>query len=174
MSYSIQIESGLRLSVCVGEYDSFEEAKCEMANLIRDLIGNQQDRFYDGWENFIEDFPDEIQDLLTSYKLCGEANFEDDVYEDDGEIMYSANDTEIEISGKPDVLGYHIRIETNAVNMEDEDENYSFTLTRAYDGGEDCMTIKLLVDDGAVAVYDIIPDDVRSRLEPVDLEDDDD
>ena len=171
MRYSIHIESGLYLAVCVGEFDNFHDAKERMAAYIVDLIDRQCDRVFNAWENLKEDFSDEVQDILISYKWRGTADYEDeDIYEDDGVIFCSVADNELEISGKRDALGYNIRIETNTLNMHDPDENYHFTLAREYDGGDDQLTIKLLVNDGAVAVCDTVSDEARSCLEVLDLE----
>ena len=171
MKYSISIKSALSLKVCVGEYETFEKAKEQMSKLIVDLIDRQKDDTFNAWKNLKEDFPEEIQDILNSYEKKGTVDFDGVVYDDDDNISYQADESNFEISGKRDILGYSLAIDTNAINMYDADENYYFTLTEEYDGGNNELTIELLVNNGTVEVYNMIPDDVRSRLEPIDLED---
>lgn len=173
MKYSITIKSALSLEVCVGEFETFDEAKEKMAELIVDLIDNQKDDMFDAWENLKEDFSGQTRSILVNYEFFGEADL-DDVYDDEGEdddTSYSLDGNNFEISGKYDKLGYKLSINTNTINMYDPEENYFFTLTEGYKGGKNELTISLLVNDGDVEVYNMIPDDVRSRLEPVDLDD---
>lgn len=56
MKYSISIKSAPSLKVCVGEFDTFEEAKAQMSKLIIDLIDSQKDDVFDAWENLKEGF----------------------------------------------------------------------------------------------------------------------
>lgn len=171
MKYSISIKSALSLEVRVGEYETFEKAKEQMSKFIVDLIDRQKDDTFNAWENLKEDFPEEIQAILNSYEKDGTADYDDDyLCDEDDNISYDLDESSFEISGKRDMLGYSLAIDTNAINMYDTDENYYFTLTEEYDGGNNKLTIELLVNDGTVEVYNMIPDDVRSRLKPIDLE----
>ena len=145
-----------------------------MAKFIVDLINNQKDEVFNAWENLKEDFPKEIQEILNSYEETGVANFDDDIYDEDDNTSYCADESNFEISGKRDRLGYSLSIHTNAINMYNPNENYYFTLTEEYEGGDNEITIELLVNDGTVEVYNIIPDDVRSRLGVLDLENEED
>lgn len=171
MKYSINIKSAPSLKVCVGEFYTFEEAKAQMLKLIIDLIDRQKDDYFDAWENLKEDFSFQVRNILLMYECFGEIDFDDEIDEEGENTSCFADESNFEISGKPDNLGYHLSIDTNVINMYDSNKNYHFTLTRAYDGGDDELTIALLVNDGAVEVYNIIPDDARSCLEPVDLDD---
>ena len=171
MKYSINIKTALSLTVCVGRFKTFAEARAQMAKFIINLIDGQKGEIFNAWENLKEDFPEEIQDILNSYEEIGAADFNDDISDEDDNISYSADESNFEVSGKRDILGYSLAIDTNAINMYDPDENYHFTLTEEYDGGDNHLTIELLVNDGTVEVYNTIPDDVLSRLEPVDLDD---
>lgn len=171
MKYSINIKSAPSLKVCVGEFDTFEETKAQMSKLIIDLIDSQKDDVFDAWENLKEGFSNQIRGILVMYECYGEVDFDDEIDEEGENTSCFADESNFEILGKPDKLGYNLSIDTNVINMNDPNKNYHFTLTRGYDGGDDELTIALLVNDGAVEVYNIIPDDVRSRLEPVDLDD---
>lgn len=53
--------------------------------------------------------------------------------------------------------------------MTSPEENYYFILTEDYDGGKNELTISLLVNDGTLEVYNMIPNDVQSRLATVNL-----
>ena len=53
--------------------------------------------------------------------------------------------------------------------MYDPDQNYRFTLIEEFDGGDREITIELLVNDGDVEVFNVVPDDVRASF----LEDND-
>lgn len=174
MKYSIEIKTALSLKVRVGEFETFEEAKQQMVKFIVDLINNQKDEVFNAWENLKENFSEEIQEILNSFEETGTVNIDDDIYDDDVNISYYDDEHAFEISGKRDKLGYSLSINTNAINMYDPDENYHFTLTEEYDGGDNEITIELLVNDGNVEVYNTIPDDIRSHLGILDLEDEDD
>ena len=167
MKYSINISSALSLKVRVGEFETFEEAKAQMARFIVDLIDRQKDDDFNAWGNLKEDFPNEIQTILNSYEETGLANFNDDIRGENDSVSYWADESNFEISGKHDILGYRLSIRTNAINMYVPAIDYYFTLTEDYDGGGNKLTVELLVDHGTVEVYNIIPDDVRSRLKPV-------
>ena len=170
MSYKINIGSIHSLKVCVGKFDTFEEAKDQMLSYIIELIERQksEDDRFDSWENFIEDFPEEIRDILNNFEENGWADFDDYISDDDGNISYTAYESQFEASGKPDSLGYSLEICTNAINMYDPNENYRFELTEKYNGGSNMITIELLVNDGAVDVYNVIPDETLSLLTPID------
>ena len=174
MKYSIEIKTALSLKVRVGEFETFEEAKQQMVKFIVDLINNQKDEVFNAWGNLKEDFSEEIQEILNSFEETGTVNIDDDIYDDDVNISYYDDEHAFEISGKRDKLGYSLSINTNAINMYDPDENYHFTLTEEYDGGDNEITIELLVNDGNVEVYNTIPDDIRASLGVLDYEDDED
>ena len=169
MKYSIVVGNALTLKVCVSRFETFEEAKVQMAKYIVDLISRQKDEFFNAWENFKEDFPEEIQAILISYDEKGIADFDDDISDEYGEISYCACDTDFEAKGKRDNYGCNLSISTDAINMYDPDQNYRFTLTEEFDGGNREITIELLVNDGDVEVFNVVPDDVRASF----LEDDD-
>ena len=174
MKYSIEIKTALSLKVRVGKFETFEEAKQQMVKFIVDLINNQKDEVFNAWENLKEDFSEEIQEILNCFEEMGTANIDGDIYDADDNISYYDDEHTFEISGKRDKLGYSLSINTNVINMYDSDENYHFTLTEEYDGGDNEITIELLVNDGSVEVYNVIPDDVRSRLGILDYEDEED
>ena len=175
MKYSINIRSVPSLEVCVGRFETFKEAKTQMAEFIIELIANQKGKYFDDWENLKEDFSGEIQGILNGFESFGTAFIDDEVEREinneSDNVSYYSDERVFEISGKYSEDGYNLSINTNAINMDDPDENYYFTLTVGCEGGDDELTIELLVNDGSVEVYNIIPDDVRSRLEPVDLDD---
>lgn len=168
MKYSINIKSSLSLKVCVGEFDTFEEAKAQMARFIVDMIDKQKNELLNPWENLKEGFPKEIQEILNSYEESGTADFDSCIDYEDGNISYYANERLIDISGKRDTWGYNLSITTNAVNMYEPDKDYFFTLNEKHDDERIELTIELRVDDRTVEVRNIIPDDA---LEPVDLDD---
>ena len=141
MKYSIQIKTAISLKVRVGEFETFEEAKQQMVKFIVDLINNQKDEVFNAWENLKENFSEEIQEILNSFEETGTVNIDDDIYDDDVNISYYDDEHAFEISGKRDKLGYSLSINTNAINMYDPDENYHFTLTEEYDGGDNEITI---------------------------------
>lgn len=172
MKYSINIKSAFSLKVCVGEFETFEKAKVQMTKFIIELIGRQRDEVIDAWENLKEDFSVETQEILNSFEENGTANIDDEIYDENGDVTYYSDEGNLVISGKQDDFGYSLSMDTNAINMYDLDENYYFTLTKDYEGGKFELTVELLVNDGSVEVYDILSDDVRSLLEPIDLEDD--
>lgn len=169
MKYSIVVGNALTLKVCVGRFETFEEAKTQMAKFIVDLISRQKDEFFNAWGNFKADFPKEIQVILNSYDENGLADFDDDISDEYGDISYWACDTDFEAKGKRDAQGYNLSISTDAINMYDPDQNYRFTLTEEFDGGNREITIELLVNDGDVEVFNVVSDDVRARF----LEDND-
>ena len=168
MKYSIVVKSALSLRICVGEFETFKEAKAQMKNYIVELISHQQDEFFNAWDNLKEDFSEEIQEVLDSFEETGTANIDGEL--DDDSVTYYSDDRTFEISGKYNELGYNLAIDTNAINMYDPDENYYFTLTEGYEGGGNELTIELLVNNGGVNVFDMISDDVRSRLGEIDLD----
>ena len=57
MKYSITIKSAFFLEVCVGEYETFEKAKEQMAKFIVNLIDKQKKDLFNPWQNLKEDFP---------------------------------------------------------------------------------------------------------------------
>ena len=59
------------------------------------------------------------------------------------------------------------KLKQRTINMTFPEENYYFILTEDYDGGKNELTISLLVNDGTLEVYNMIPDDVQSRLATV-------
>jgi hypothetical protein len=170
MKYSININSSLSLKVCVGEFNTFEDAKVQMAKLIMNLIDNLKDSSFNAWENFKEDFPDEIQTILKSYEETGVAYSDVEICGESDSASYKADESDFEASGKRDMLGYSLSLSTNAINIYDPEKNYSFKVSESYDGGRNQLDIQLIVDDGAVAVYNMIPDDIRARLEVLDEE----
>ena len=168
MKYSINIKSTLSLKVCVGEFDTFEEAKAQTTKFIVDLIDKQKNELLDPWENLKEGFPEEIQGILNSYEESGTADFDGCIDYKDGNISYYANERHFDISGKRVMWGYNLSIATNAINMYEPDEDYHFTLTEKHDDKINEITIELHVDDRTVEVRNIIPD---GALEYVDLDD---
>ena len=172
MKYSINISSDISLKVCVGEYETFEEAKIQMTKFIVDLIANQRDDI-DDWDNLKEGFPEEIQEILDSFEKNGTAHIDYEICDDyDDNAFCSVSEEKIYIVGKPNEYGSKLSIITNAVNMYAPDKRYSFTLIQIPDEGDRTrLAIQLVVNEESVEVYNMIPDDVRSRLEPVDLDD---
>lgn len=185
MKYSITIKSAFFLEVCVGEYETFEKAKEQMAKFIVNLIDKQKKDLFNPWQNLKEDFPEEIKEILESYENTGTATFDGDIYKryKVNNTYISANKNDFSIRGKSDKLGYILSIDTNAINMYDPDKKYKFTLIKSSDDDDnddyddddyhgdyadyDELSIILHVNE----VYNMISDNVRSRLEPVDLDD---
>lgn len=159
MKYSIVIGNAFALKVCVGKFETFEEAKAQMAKYIVDLISRQKNETFNAWGNFKEDFPEEIQAILNSYEENGVADFDDDISDEYDNISYWACESDCEITGKRDNFGCNLSINTNAINMYDPDENYRFTLSEEFDGGNREVTIELLVNNGTVEVYHIHSDE---------------
>lgn len=170
MKYSISIESDISFKVCVGEYETFEEAKTQMTKFIVELIANQRDGI-DDWDNFKEGFPEEIQEILDSFEKNGTAHIDYEICDDyDDNAFCSADKERVYIVGKPDEYGCNLSLITSAVNMYDPDKGYSFRLMQASDEGNQTteLAIRLHVDDRTVEVRNIIPD---GALEYVDLDD---
>lgn len=159
MKYSIVVGNKFALKVCVGRFETFEEAKAQMAKYIVDLISRNKDDFANSWKNLKEDFPKEIQEILNSYEEKGIADFDDDISDEYDNISYWACESDFEITGKRDIFGCNLSINTNAINMYDPDENYRFTLSEEFDGGSREITIELLVNNGTVEVYNMHSDE---------------
>ena len=143
MKYSISIESDISFKVCVGEYETFEEAKTQMTKFIVELIANQRDGI-DDWDNFKEDFPEEIQEILDGFEKNGTAHIDYEICGDyDDNAFCSADKERVYIVGKHDEDGCHLSIITSAVNMYDPDKGYSFSLMQTSEEGN--QTTKLAI-----------------------------
>lgn len=187
MSYKIFIETDNHFRVCCGEFESFTKAKEQMEDMISEMINSLVSNDFCGcWDEFLEEFPDEVETIIRCFQSFGFAHSELIDEDDTDSYHYIVTEQDFRIFDCEDgMFAPLFSLETNMLNLSDDIKDCEFRLWSSMGDTDEGLTIRLiqnssldsLYDDEdaeGVEVYDIIPDDVRSRLGALDLEDEDD
>lgn len=185
MSYKIVVETDNHFRVCCGEFESFVKAKKQLADMITEMFDSLILNDPCGcWDEFLAEFPEEIRSIILCFRYFGSATAE--LIDEDDTDSYHYIVTEHDFRILED--GWYAPIfslQTNMLNLSDDIKECEFRMWSSMGDTDEGLTIRLIQnssldslyddeDTEGIEVYDIIPDDVRSRLGAIDLEDEDD
>ena len=187
MSYKIVVETDNHFRVCCGEFESFAKAKKQLADMITEMFDSLISNDFCGcWDKFLAEFPEEIRFIIFDFQYlgCASAELIDDGVTDSYRYIVTEQDFRI-FDCEDGMFAPLFSLETNMLNLSDDIKDCEFRLWSSMGDTDEGLTIRLIQnssldslyddeDTEGVEVYDIIPDDVRSRLGALDLEDEDD
>ena len=189
MSYKLYVETENCFNVCVGDFEDYDDAQSQMESMIKDLLASAKKSRSGAWVAFKEQFPDSIYQTLNSYEAIGCAYNQEDFDIWTEEVSYEVSDNLFHLETDNEALRYNYTLATNTLGMDGSEEEYYFTLQMRNHATcvlerNDTLTIRLMDDDqeeedeyegesGDAIVFNT-PDDILAKLEPVDLEEEDD
>ena len=146
MSYKISIKTdGDFFTVDCCEFEHFEDAKAQVGKMIINLMTSHTEHDFCGcWEEFKEEFPEEVLSIIESFENDGVAPASNPMEGDTDNYHYVISENSIEIyeSDKGEFAPTYA-LQTNMLGMNGDEEEYRFRLWSGVDGGEQALTICL-------------------------------
>lgn len=143
MSYKIYVKTDNGTKVCCSEFENFNEAKTHAEKMVVNLLDNTKESdWMGGWDNFVDELPDEIAELVRSYETNGSLTTDFSAEADTGDCRYLVDEKEFKIYESEDgSYAYDYAIQTNMLNMSDDGTNYYFRLWRSIGFSGDALMI---------------------------------
>ena len=146
MSYKISIKTdGDFFAVDCCEFERFEDAKAQVGKMIVDLMTSHIEHDFVGcWEEFKEEFPEEVLSIIESFEYDGVASASNSIEGDTDNYHYIISGNTFKIYDSDDSeYAPTYAIQTNMLGMNGDEEGYRFRLWSSIDGGEQALTICL-------------------------------
>ena len=146
MSYKISIKTdGDFFAVDCCEFGHFEDAKAQVGKMIVDLMTSHIEHDFCGhWEEFKEEFPEEVLSIIESFENDGVASASNSIEDDTDNYHYVISGNTFKIYDSDDgEYAPTYAIQTNMLGMNGDEEEYRFRLWSSIDGGEQALTICL-------------------------------
>lgn len=146
MSYKISIKTdGDFFTVDCCEFEHFADAKTRVGKMIVDLMTSHLEHDFVGcWEEFKEEFPEEVLSIIESFEYDGVAPASNSIEGDTDNYHYVISGNTFKIYDSDDgEYAPTYAIQTNMLGMNGDEEEYRFRLWSSIDGGEQALTICL-------------------------------
>ena len=146
MSYKISIKADADFfTVGCCEFEHFEDAKVQVGKMIVDLMTSHVEHDFVGcWEEFKEEFPEEVLSIIESFEYDGVASASNSIEGDTDNYHYVISGNTFKIYDSDDgEYAPTYALQTNMLGMNGDEEEYRFRLWSGIDGGEQALTICL-------------------------------
>ena len=146
MSYKISIKTdGDFFTVDCCEFEHFADAKTRVGKMVVDLMTSHIEHDFVGcWEEFKEEFPEEVLSIIESFEYDGAASASNSIEGDTDNYHYVISGNTFKIYDSDDgEYAPTYAIQTNMLGMNGDEEEYRFRLWSGVDGGEQALTICL-------------------------------
>lgn len=151
MSYKISIKTdGDFFTVDCCEFEHFADAKTRVGKMVVDLMTSHIEHDFVGcWEEFKEEFPEEVLSIIESFEYDGAASASNSIEGDTDNYHYVISGNTFKIYDSDDgEYAPTYAIQTNMLGMNGDEEEYRFRLWSSIDGGEQALTICMNKYDG--------------------------
>ena len=146
MSYKISIKTdGDFFAVDCCEFEHFADAKTRVGKMVVDLMTSHIEHDFVGcWEEFKEEFPEEVLSIIESFEYDGAASASNSIEGDTDNYHYVISGNTFKIYDSDDgEYAPTYALQTNMLGMNGDEEEYRFRLWSSIDGGEQALTICL-------------------------------
>ena len=151
MIYKISIKTdGDFFTVDCCEFEHFADAKARVGKMVVDLMTSHIEHDFVGcWEEFKEEFPEEVLSIIESFEYDGVASASNSIEGDTDNYHYVISGNTFKIYDSDDgEYAPTYALQTNMLGMNGDEEEYRFRLWSSIDGGEQALTICLNKYDG--------------------------
>ena len=146
MIYKISINTdGDFFAVDCCEFEHFADAKARVEKMVVDLMTSHIEHDFVGcWEEFKEEFPEEVLRIIESFEYDGVASASNSREGDTDNYHYVISGSTFKIYDSDDgEYAPTYALQTNMLGMNGDEEEYRFRLWSSIDGGEQALTICL-------------------------------
>ena len=131
MSYKISIKTdGDFFAVDCCEFEHFADAKARVEKMVVDLMTSHIEHDFVGcWEEFKEEFPEEVLSIIESFEYDGVASASNSIEGDTDNYHYIISGNTLKIYDSDDgEYAPTYAIQTNMLGMNGDEEEYRFRL----------------------------------------------